>query len=384
MIEHSNIATGRRKRMAAVRFLPGLILLVLGFHWVTAFGEEIPDGPPLVEKAVEPATDAISDNVYYIDRSHASIDRKINKVVTWFDGLFGDAAKSDPIKAENNLRWSNQLRMEEGENLRFRSSLRAHLHLPRFKKRAKLVIMEENREEAVAPVPSDPGTPAVNTPTDANSFRAVHTEFRYYAHDVKSGYVFLAAGSRFVWPPETFVRARLQWRRYLAEKTLIAPSVTPFWQDHIGFGITPQLDFGHPFPRDYIFLWKNSATLYEKRSGLLWGTEASIARVLSPVSAIAFAVGANGSTHPSEFADRFNMAANHYKVSARYRRNIYRPWLFLELIPEANWLRQEAAERRFTQAFTVRLEINTLGARALLPVPVVVKERSPVLEYVPD
>ena len=371
----------RYKRMAAGRFLPGLIILVLGFNWVSAFGEEVPTGQPPVPEDVKPANGAISAEEGYIDRSHAYVDRKINEVVTWFDDFFGDTAGRDTAMAENKLQWANELRAEKGKSLGYRSSLRAHLRLPKFQKRVRLVIIQENREEAVAPVPSDPGTPVVNTPTEANALRAVNTELRYYAHDTKAGYAFLAAGLRFVWLPETFVRARFLWRHTLADNTFISPSVTPFWQDHIGFGVTSQLDFGYPFGHNYIFLWTNSATVFEKREGLLWGTEVSLSRILSPVSAIAFAVGANGSTRPSVVADQFNLAANKYKVAVKYRRNIYRPWLFLELIPEANWLRDEAAGREVIPAFTVRLEINSLGARALLPVPSIVKEQLPIPEY---
>jgi hypothetical protein len=371
----------RYKRIVAVPFLPGLIVLVLGLNWVSAFGEEIPTGQPPVPANSEPAKEAVSANEAYIDRSHAYLDRKINEVVRWFDGLFGDTAGSDSVMAKNWLRWSNALRAEKGIGLRYRSSLRAHLRLPKLEKRARLVIMEDTREEAVAPVPSEPGTPVVNTPTNANTLRAVHSELRYYTHDTKGGYAFLAAGSRFVWPPETFVRARFQWRHPLAENTFISPSATPFWQDHIGFGATPQLDFGHRFAHDYIFLWVNSATVFEKRPGLLWGTEVSLSRILSPVTAIAFAVGANGSTRPTVVADRFNMAANNYKVTVKYRRNIYRPWLFLELIPETNWRRDEGAGREFIPAVTVRLEVNSLGPRALLPAPLIVKEPLPIPDY---
>jgi hypothetical protein len=79
-------------------------------------------------------------------------------VVTWFDGLFGDTAGRDTAKANNRLQWSNELRAEKGESLRYRSSFRAHLRLPILEKRVRLVIMEKNREEAVAPIPSDLGT----------------------------------------------------------------------------------------------------------------------------------------------------------------------------------------------------------------------------------
>jgi len=371
----------RYKRMAAVRFLPGLIILVFGFHWVSAFGEEVPTGQPPVPEDVKPAKSAISAEEGHIDSSHAYVDQKINEVVTWFDDFFGDTDGKDSAMVKNRLRWSNELRAEKGNSLRYRSSLRAHLRLPKLEKRVRLVIMEDTREEAVAPVTSAPGTPVVNTPTNANTLRAVHSELRYYTHDTKAGYAFLAAGSRFVWPPETFARARFLWRHTLVDNTFISPSVTPFWQDHIGFGATPQLDFGHPFAHDYVFLWTNSATVFEKRPGLLWGAEVSLSRILSPVTAIAFAVGANGSTRPSVVADRFNLAANNYRVSIKYRRNIHRPWLFLELIPETNWRRDEGAGREFIPAFTVRVEMNSLGSRALLPAPLIVKEQLPIPEY---
>ncbi|HWS15562.1 MAG TPA: hypothetical protein VN450_05145 [Candidatus Methylomirabilis sp.] len=392
MIRRVVIDMYRCKRMIALRFLPGLILLVLGVHRVSAFGEEIPPLQPPVPDNVMLEAGGVPDNVIleegaipamegYIDRSHATVDRKINRVVAWFDGLFGDTAAGDSAKGDNKLKWANELRVEKGNSLAYRSSLSANLRLPKVEKKLRLVIMEETREEAVVPIPSEAGTPVVNTPAKANTLRAVNSELRFYARDTKAGYVFLAAGTRFVWPPETFVRARLLWRHTLAGNTVISPSVTPFWQDHIGFGATPQLDIGHPFPHRYIFLWSNSATVFENRSGFLWGSEVSLSRILSRVTAIAIAVGATGSTQPSVVADRFNMAVNNYRTSFKYRRSVYNQWLFLELIPEANWRREEAGGRELIPAFTVRLEINTLGPRALLPVPQIVKEQLPIPKY---
>ena len=369
--------------MAGVRFLRVLIVLVFSFYGVSAVGEEIPAGQPPVPDNVTPATVTTPAQDGYIDRSHAYFDRKINQVAKWFDGLFGDMARPDKENADIKLKWSNELRAEEGENVKYRSSLRAHLHLPRLQKRFKLVIIEETSDEAVTPIPIDPGTPAANTPTKANTLRALNTELRYYAHDAKTGYAFLAVGSRFVWLPETFVRARLLWRRTFADNSFISPSVTPFWQDHLGFGVTPQLDFGPPFPRDHIFLWANSATVFRNRSGFLWGSEVSLSRILSPVTAVAVAVGANGATRPSLVADRFNLAVNNYKITGKYRRNIFRPWLFLELVPETNWRRVEAGNREFIPAFTVRLEINSEGPRALLPVPLIVNEPLPIPVPIP-
>ncbi|MDO8738563.1 MAG: hypothetical protein Q7J17_06305 [Candidatus Deferrimicrobium sp.] len=390
--------------MVAVRFLPGLIMLVLSFYGVSsAFGEEIPTAHPPVPDNVVPATVATPVDNGYIDRSHDYVDQELYEVVKWFDGLFGDkaaerdaaerdtagrnaavrdaavraAAGRDASKAEIKLKWSNELRAEKGEGVRYRSSLNATARLPKLEKKLKLVIMEETRKEATT-IPGEPGTPVANSPSQPNMFRALHTELRFYAQDTKAGYAFLAVGSRFVWTPEIFVRARFLWRLSLGDNSFISPSVTPFWQDYLGIGVTPQLDFVRPFGHDYIFSWSNSATIFEKRLGFLWGTEVSLSRILSPVHAIAVAVGANGATQPTAIADRFGLAPNNYKVSATYRRKIYRPWLFLELIPETNWRRNLTGGRDIVPAFTVRLEINSEGRRALLPVPVIVKEELPI------
>jgi hypothetical protein len=72
------------------------------------------------------------------------------------------------------------------------------------------------------------------------------------------------------------------------------------------------------------------------------------------------------------------MSANNYNVFLKLRRKFYRPWLFVELIPEANWRRNDTGGRDIVPAITVRLEINSQGHRALLPVPVIVKEELPI------
>ena len=195
-----------------MRSLAGLMVLLLCFYEVSAFGEEIPTVPPPVPDNVLPATVAAPAQDGYIDRSHAFFDRKINQAVTWVDGLFADKARPDTETSDIKLRWTNELRAEEGEDLKYHSSLHVHLKLPRLQKRIRLVIIEETRAEAVTPVPIEPGTPVANTPTTANTLRALNTELRYYAHDTKTAYAFLAVGSRFVWLPETFVRSRLLWR----------------------------------------------------------------------------------------------------------------------------------------------------------------------------
>ena len=361
-----------------MRFLPGFMILVLAFYGISAFGEEIPAGQPPVPGNVTPESGVLPADNGYIDRSHGYLGQEMNKAVTWFDNLFGDTAVREKKKADIKLKWTSDLRVEKGEGVKFRTSVNARVNLPKLEKMLKLVIIKETSPDAFTPVPIEPGTPAANTPSQTNSLRATSTELRYYPHESKTGYAFLAAGSRFVWLPETFVRARFLTRRSLVDNTFISPSVTAFWQDHLGFGVTPQLEFVHPFPLRYVFLWANSATVYRNQSGFLWGTEVSLSRILSPVTAVALAVGASGATRSSGIEDRYNMTPNNYKISFKYRRRIYRPWLFVELVPETNWKRNDTGGREIVPAFTVRLEINSEVHRALLPVPLIVEDPLPM------
>jgi len=96
------------------------------------------------------------------------------------------------------------------------------------------------------------------------------------------------------------------------------------------------------------------------------------------------AVGASGSTRPSVDTNRYNMAPNNYKISFKYRRRIYRPWLFVEVVPETNWKRNDTGGREIVPALTVRLEINSEVRRALLPVPLIVEEPLPLPIQIPE
>jgi hypothetical protein len=396
----------------AVRFLTGLILL--GLSGAAAFGEPLPAGLPPVPANVEPATGiTITDNGY-IDRSHEYVDREMVEAVTWFDDFFHDKmaendnvavhdnvavidavavedntagydpAKAKIKKADIKLKWTSEVRAEKGEGFKFRTSVNAQVSLPHLEKMLKLVVMKDTSKDSVVPIPIEPGTPAANTPAQTNSLRTTSTELRYYAHETKTGYAFLAAGSRFVWPPETFVRTRFLTRRAMVDNTYISPSATLFWQDHLGFGATPQLEFGHPFAHQYIFVWANSATVYRNRSGFLWGTQVSLSKILSPVTAVALAIGASGATRPSAVSDRYNMGRNNYNATFKYRRKFYRPWLFVEVVPETNWRRNDSGGRDIIPAITVRLEINSEGHRALLPVPRIVEDPLPLPIHIPE
>lgn len=88
------IAIDRYKWVAAVRILPGWILLVLALHGVSAFGEEIPGRQPPVPETVTPADAATPADNGYVDRSHDYIDQEMN------EGSFGSTLSSSTTRPD--------------------------------------------------------------------------------------------------------------------------------------------------------------------------------------------------------------------------------------------------------------------------------------------
>ncbi len=63
-----------------------------------------------------------------------------------------------------------------------------------------------------------------------------------------------------------------------------------------------------------------------------------------------------------EVTERPAWIAQNYRVLARYRRNVYRKWLFLEGEPDIHWPRKEDGSRKPVWGATLRVEILFTGA----------------------
>ena len=103
--------------------------------------------------------------------------------------------------------------------------------------------------------------------------------------------------------------------------------------------------------------WSNSITIEEKSekiNGWTWGTDLSLLHKISPKSAITFAGGVAGSTRPA-------WIAQNYRVLVRYRRNVFRKWLFLEGEPDIHWPRKEDGSRKPVWGATLRAQILFTG-----------------------
>ena len=321
-----------------------------------ATGASLADAPP--EASVPAVTDnatgpvpSAADNGW-VDRTHSRVERDLFDTVAWFDRFFGDERMVVTERPESFLRWMNDSRWDEEEGFTFRSTLRATLRLPRLKKRWRLAISGETRGDPNAITPEDPGNPGL----DAGSrIRTGSTELVYDIFRTSRSTLDVGAGVRVKIPPDAFLRTRFQHARPVALSTLGRFTVTAYWSARDGLGESNQVDLERPLAPPTLLRWSNSLAIAEKSDGWTWGSELSLLHKFSPKSAITFGGGVSGSTRPA-------WIAQNYRVLARYRRNVWRKWLFLEGEPDLHWPRKEDGSRKPVWGATLRAEILFTGA----------------------
>ena len=360
-------SAGRRRGPMKTRIL---LILSVWLAFLPAPRESLAADPPgapdnavrLDATAPPPATAPAGDNTArsdntargdntWVDRYHTYIERDLFKSAVWFDGFFGDERVPFPEPPESSFRWKNEFRWDEVEGFAYRSSFRVRIRLPRMTKKWGLLISGENRGDPTAVNPEDPGNPGLN---EASQVRAAAGELVYEVFRTERAVFYLGTGVQLKIPPNAFARARLQYTQPLGFRTLGRFTATPYWNGRIGFGETNQLDFEHQLDPRTVIAWGNSFNIEEGTPGWTWGSELSLSRRLTPISAITFGGSAGGPTRP-------DFIVQTYRAYTRYSRSVLRSWLLLELEPDIRWPLDEYGGRKPLWGAVMRLELCFFG-----------------------
>jgi len=330
--------------------------LAAAFLLSLAPGASLATGPPAdfspaaTDNAADPVAPTVDNG--WVDRTHSRVERDLFETAVWFDRFFGDERMVVAKQPESFLRWRGELQWDQKEHYFLRSTVRASLRLPRLKDRWHLMISSESRGDPNAIIPEDPGNPALDI---GSRGRVSSTELVYDILRSQRSILDVGAGVRVKIPPNAFVRTRFQYARPVALDILGRFTATAYWDALDGPGESNQFDLERWLAPPTLLRWSNSLEIKEDSNGWTWGTDLSLLHKLSPKSAVTFAAGVSGSTRPA-------WIAQNYRVLARYRRNVWRKWFFLEGEPSIHWPRQEDGSRKPVWGATLRVEILFIGA----------------------
>lgn len=273
------------------------------------------------------------ENANLIDDVHVYLNERLCNPAIWFDSFFSDQRIDEEVRPGSNLRWQNDYIEDEFGFSKYTTTFRGSFKLPKVTQ--KLRVEFEGDPES--------------------SLRDIVPENREDS-EAQIGIIYELTRSP---------RASLSWKlslspsitmRYRYSLPLTDHFTTRFTQQVFykdsAFGVSATVDFIYSFSDDLILRQANDLGRTEDDDASKWATGLTLYQRLNEKSALSYESSYNGTTEPEVFA-------TNARVAVRYRRQIYRKWLFFEIAPEVTWPRELITDKRKkTNALFLRLEIN--------------------------
>jgi len=256
-----------------------------------------------------------------IDRFHASMSGSANDAARWFDSFFEDE-RFIAEEATSRIRLRPSLLLEEGEAPRIRLSVGARLNVPRFNRKLKLVVSDEERD-AKGTIDSqrftDPETDETNiglqyTLRDKNRLNTSVTA------GVKLGGghavdLFIGPRVRKTWQLDP-------WQLRFTERIR--------WYTDIGWESRTRLDLERILNNLWFFRGTFDVRAREDElsdKGLRYSIGPTLIQKIHSRAAIEYQWSTSLVTRP-------NHAVDETGLRIKFRRQIWRKWLFYEVNPQ--------------------------------------------------
>lgn len=290
----------------------------------------------------------------WLDTGHAKIEQFLFKPVIEFDRFFSDEGELELERSRSFLRLRNELRFREDGPPVYSANLRANLRFPGLSEwlgRLRLVLAGETENgSTLLPEEAAAGVALPDRDVSRANFELRFGALESFLHSVDLG-----AGVLLDLPPGVFTRVRYRAAIPIERLLLVRFATSGFWRSDTALGTRVDLGLERPLgPATLARLGGSSQVSQRKTRGIEYGSELVLLQSLGPRSALALGSALEG-------ASRSPVAVDRYRVFARYRRDFFRRWIFVELEPELGWPWSVDRGRHREIAGTVRLEVQFQG-----------------------
>ena len=288
-------------------------------------GVVVDDDSGQAYRVAGPCGDWLGDTgeLRWVDQSHAMISRGLCWPTRWFDGFFGNPDDEIRASAGTYLSITMGQRWQEHDADGQRLSYSSRISLPGLQRRLSLVFSSED-EEVTDRFASD-------EEEEETAFRA---GLRWAVRTTER--MDLDADATLTSDVRPLFRVRYRQRWPITEHWALRFSETLTWRDPQGMASRTQFDFSRPLTSRSVLRLDTRTDWSEERfpeQGWYVRQTISVSTRLNQRSALLYQVLTDGVTRPEPEAER-------YLASVRYRRNVWRPWLFYEIEPFVLWSRE--------------------------------------------
>ena len=272
-----------------------------------------------------------------IDRTQARVESVVTGTAQAVDNFFGSAEVEEQASVtRGRLSVGGQWDRRDGPRERLR--LKARIALPALEDRASFFFGRGEVDDFV----DGSGDDNIDTlPDRFNDFQDEDWLLGIgYSRDAKlqRGWSF-GVGIRMKTPLEPFVRATYRWNRVFADDWLWRVEPRVFLQSQRGAGISVQNVIDHVLDETWLLRSFSVVVAEEEVEGVSWTSKLVAYQNLSKKHALSYAVYGTGETD-------YEVPLRDYGFELRYRRQISREWLFIELLTYVNWPRDFLIEER--------------------------------------
>jgi hypothetical protein len=299
-----------------------LIILMLLFATPAWAGAEALSPEETSEQETGTLEEYDESPINWVDDSHAYATDQVQALTEWMDNFFGDP-NYDLEKPESLVRvvWRNDWNEEDGYNTKVRA--RGKLQLPKISKRLNLFFGGENGDELSNDERKSEDRAGLLYTIDQRRRSRVDLTLGFSSIGFRPG-----------------VRFRHQGPLYDDSSYRFTQQVE--YKANRGFFTTSELNFDHALTGRDLIRFSNEVIYGENTEGTEWQSTLALFQRRSvhkkDPRVFSYFVSVNGVTDPSY--------VKNYRLGVLLRRQIYRPYLFVELQPAYNFSKNGVDEGR--------------------------------------
>ncbi|PSJ46640.1 hypothetical protein C7H85_08470 [Zobellella endophytica] len=281
---------------------------------------------------------------------HDAVSHWVSNTSRNIDGFFGT---DDSLHVENGsyLRLSQELEWNDTENFSAESAVRFRLDLPTTKERLRLII-ESDPEESQGTL-AEQGSNRLRTDQRGTGSTVIGLSRLGRGDKTREWDVGVGAGVKFRLPLDPYARITGERLWQLDESPWqLASYNRASWFNEDGYSVRSKWDLGRPLDEHRHLRFVTNVQWQETVDTLEYSEAVELNQILGRRSVIRYAVVAVGQSASDP-------RLHDYYLLSHYRRNLHRELLFLDVIPELHFPREQDYEPQW--GLTLRLEVLFRG-----------------------
>ncbi len=267
------------------------------------------------------------------DYIQATMDAAYNDSVVRIDKHYGTELDEQEIleTERSSFKLGTELTIEQdgGLSMGLDYDFDTEIDLPRLEKKAKLFVRTGDLDEL----------PSSTISERDNGFqvgisRASKLKQRHLIDN--------AIGVKVKWLPVLFAESKIR-RRWDGDTWVIYPQQKFYWESDDGFGEVTSMSMTKWLTDQWVLISDTGARWTEKSDGVEWDQSVTLSEILASLvegdrkSDLFYAHKARGIQFSVFGHHDGHNVMDRYRLSLRFRKPIYKKWVYLHIIPEINW-----------------------------------------------